>query len=251
LASARRLAAEGAEIILADRDAPALEEAGAELAAIGPAPRLVVFDQSDPDSVAALFEPIERLDVCFANAGYGRFAPLLEQDLAVWRRHLEINLTGTFLVCQAAARIMVAAGRGGSIVVNASTSALQSSALFGAYSASKAGVEMLARTLADELGSAGIRVNSVCPGTIETGLTAAMLDDGDGAMRRVYEEGTPLGEVGSGEDVADAVAFLAGDDSRYVTGATLKVDGGQTLRGLPRWFSDTGDPERGWHLLSE
>jgi len=97
-----------------------------------------------------------------------------------------------------------------------------------------------------------VRVNSVCPGTIETGLTTDMLDQGDGAMRRLYEAETPLGEIGSAEDVAAAVAFLASDDSRYVTGTAIPVDGGQMLRGLPRWFTnDAREAGSRWRLLSD
>lgn len=250
-ATARRLAADGANVVLADRDEPGVEAAASTLGAEGYDVRAAVCDQSDPEAVERLFESIgDRLDICFANAGYGRFAAVVDQDLASWRRHLDVNLTGTFLVCQAAARLMVAGGRGGSIVVNASTAAVQSTALFGAYAASKAGVEMLARSMADELGADGIRVNSVCPGVIDTGMTGGLLERDGGGVRRRVEAETPVGRVGRPEDVAGAVAFLAGADAGFVTGVRILVDGGQTLRGWPRWFArDRVDDPSGWRLI--
>lgn len=249
-ATARRLGEEGAHVVIADRDAERLAASRDELALAGLDVVAIVFDQSEPEEVRTLFERIGQLDICFANAGYGRFASILEQDLKTWRRHIDVNLTGTFLVCQGAARAMVAGGSGGAIVVNASTSALHSAALFGAYSASKAGVEMLAKTMAEELGPDGIRVNVICPGTIESGMTTAMLDQDGGGMREIYEGETPLGRVGKAEEVAALVSFLSGDDSGYITGATVVIDGGQTLRGLPRWFVRRPD-EDDFSLLSE
>lgn len=246
-AAARRLAAQGAEVVLADRDEEGLLGVAEPLRRA----RAIVCDQSDPEAVERLFSGLDRVDVCFANAGYGRFAAFLDQDLESWRRHLDVNLTGTFLVCQAAARAMVRGGRGGSIVINASTAAVHSTPLFGAYAASKAGVEMLARTMADELGPEGIRVNSVCPGVIETGMTGALLQQSDGAMRRLVERETPVGRVGRAEDVAAAVAFLAGEEAGFVSGATILVDGGQTLRGWPRWFRREPGPEAEWRLVTE
>jgi NAD(P)-dependent dehydrogenase (short-subunit alcohol dehydrogenase family) len=236
-AAARRLAEEGAEVVLADRDGDSLDAVVAALREQGHRVHGAVCDQTRPEDVERLFGDVVagRLDICFANAGYGRPAPVLDQDLAQWQRHLDVNLTGTFLICQGAARAMVGNG-GGSIIVNASTAALRSTALFGAYAASKAGIEMLARSMADELGASGIRVNTVCPGTVETGMTDALLNGKDGQMRALVDTETPLGRVGTPEDIAGVVAFLAGDDSAYVTGTALLVDGGQTIRGFPRWF---------------
>lgn len=251
LATAERLAGDGARVVLADRDVDGLAAAEERLVTAGHDVEAVVCDQSDPAAVERMFASLERLDICFANAGYGRFAAVVDQDLASWRRHLDVNLTGTLLVCQAAARVMISGG-GGSIIVNASTAAVHSTALFGAYAASKAGVEMLARTMADELGPDGIRVNSVCPGVIETGMTAGLLDQDDGRMKSLVESETPLSKVGRPEQVASVVAFLAGDDAAYVTGATILVDGGQTLRGWPRWFvREPRDRDGEWQLITE
>jgi NAD(P)-dependent dehydrogenase (short-subunit alcohol dehydrogenase family) len=250
-ATGRRLLAEGADVVLVDRDEQGLAAVVESLSGAGPSVEAVVCDQSDPEAVERLFSGLDRVDVCFANAGYGRFAAFLDQDLESWRRHLDVNLTGTFLVCQAAARLMVRGGRGGAIVINASTAAVHSTPLFGAYAASKAGVEMLARTMADELGPEGIRVNSVCPGVIETGMTGGLLDQADGAMRTLVERETPVGRIGRAEDIAAAVAFLAGEDAGYVSGATLLIDGGQTLRGWPRWFHRNPGADPKWRLVTE
>lgn len=253
-AIAERLARGGARVIVADRDAGGAAKTADAIAGWGGEAVAVACDQTDPAAVAELFGDVvgERLDVCIANAGFGRFASVLEQDLTGWLAHIDINLTGTFLVCQAAARTMAAAGRG-SIVVNASTAALRSTALFGAYASSKAAVEMLARTMADELGPHGIRVNTVCPGVIDTGMTRDLLSQRDGRMRTVIESETPLGRAGRPDDVAAAVAFLASDEARYITGVALLVDGGQTLRGFPRWFGNEHRDGQGirWRLLPD
>lgn len=250
-AAGRRLLAEGADVVLVDRDERGLAAVVESLSEAGPRVVGVVCDQADPEAVERLFSDLDRVDVCFANAGYGRFAAFLDQDLESWRRHLDVNLTGTFLICQAAARLMVRGGRGGSIVINASTAAVHSTPLFGAYAASKAGVEMLARTMADELGPEGIRVNSVCPGVIETGMTGGLLDQSEGAMRTLVEQETPVGRIGRADDVAAAVAFLAGEDAGYISGATILIDGGQTLRGWPRWFRREPGGDSTWRLVTE
>lgn len=249
-ATARALAEDGARVVLADRDGPGAERAAAALRADGLDADAVACDQTRPEEVERLFADHlgERLDVCFANAGYGRFGPVLDLSLADWQRHLDVNLTGTFLVVQAAARRMVAGGRGGAIVVNASTAATHPTALFSAYAASKAGVGMLARSMAEELGRHGVRVNAVCPGVIETGMTSGLLDAADGRVRERIVGETPVERLGRPADVAAAVRFLAGPDSDFVTGALLPIEGGQTMRGQPRWFRPDGDDD--WALAT-
>jgi len=244
-AIAARLAQDGARVVVADRDGEGARKRAAAIHASGGVAEAAEYDQTSRESVERLFADIGQLDICVANAGYGRFGSVLEQDFEVWRRHIDINLTGTFLVCQAAARKMVAGG-GGALVINASTAALRSCTLFSGYAASKAGVEMLARCLADELGPVGIRVNTVCPGVIETSMTGGLLDTG--SMRRLVSSETPLGRTGRPEDIANVVAFLASDAAAYVTGAALLVDGGQTLRGYPRWFVNEGAE---WRPITE
>ncbi|WP_083934121.1 SDR family NAD(P)-dependent oxidoreductase [Sciscionella marina] len=253
-AVAESLASAGARVVLADRD-----EAGARSAADAlRADRLDAvscgFDQADPASIQRLFTDTigDRLDICVANAGYGRVAGILDQDLTDWRRHVDVNLTGTFLVVQAAARRMAAHGSG-AIVLNASSAAVHSTPMFGAYAATKAGVEMLARCMADELGPLGIRVNTVCPGVVETGMTTSLLNVAGGQMRQIMEHNTPTGAIGRPQQIARVITFLASEEADYVTGAALLVDGGQTLRGFPRWFTanTSGDAENTWKLITE
>jgi NAD(P)-dependent dehydrogenase (short-subunit alcohol dehydrogenase family) len=236
-ATAHRLVEEGATVILADRDANGLGHTRDKL----PAPdahTMVVFDQADPDSVGTLFAEVAgfpRLDIAVLAAGYGRYGELLSLPLETWSRHLQINLTGTFLVLQAAAARMSACENGGSIIVFGSTASIFPTDLFGAYAAAKAGVHMLARVAAAELGSLRIRVNTIMPGVIQTPMTDGIL--ADDATRELLHAETPLGRSGEPSDVASAVAFLASDDAAYITGTNLLIDGGQTLHGFPRWFS--------------
>lgn len=249
-ATARALAEDGARVVLADRDGPGVERAAATLRADGLDAVGVACDQTRPEQIERLFavELDGRLDVCFANAGYGRYGSVLDVSPADWQRHVDVNLTGTFLVVQAAARRMVAEGRGGAIVVNASTAATHPTALFSAYAASKAGVAMLARSMAEELGRHGIRVNAVCPGVVETGMTSGLLDAADGAVRARITTDTAVERLGRPADVAAAVRYLAGPDSGYVTGVLLPIEGGQTMRGQPRWFRPAEGDE--WALAT-
>jgi len=250
-AAAELFARRGGRVIALDRNAGALDvlASGWREARLDIHP--VVFDQADLDDIARAFGQVDqltdRLDVCFANAGFGKYGPALDVTPRDWRRHVDINLTGTFFVAQAAARRMVQHGRGGSIVLNASTGASTPTALFSAYCASKGGLLILGRILASELGPHRIRVNVIMPGTIETSMTESILADEQ--VRAMVEADTPTGEIGRAEDVAQAVAFLCGDEARYINGTTLVIDGGQTVNGQPRWFrTDYRDPSAGWKL---
>jgi NAD(P)-dependent dehydrogenase (short-subunit alcohol dehydrogenase family) len=173
--------------------------------------------------------------VLFANAGYGKFAHLLSQSLDEWRRHVDVNLTGTFLICKCVANAMVGRREGGAIIINCSSGAIQYTDLLGAYCATKSALLMLARGLASELGPYRIRVNAVLPGVIETGMTAPMLQGG--GHRSALVRATPVGRLGLPDDVAAAVDYLASPDAAFVTGIGVPVDGGQTLHGQPQWFA--------------
>ncbi|MFI6907758.1 SDR family NAD(P)-dependent oxidoreductase [Nonomuraea sp. NPDC050394] len=236
-ATARKLAGQGAAVVVADRDGAAAERVAAGLRGEGLDVRAVKMDQTDPEQVEDAFtETVEahgRLDICFANAGWGRLDAFLDLPLDTWNRHVAVNLTGTFLVCQTAARHMADGGRGGSIIVNSSNGAVAPAALFSAYCATKAALNMLVQVMAAELGAHDVRVNAVMPGVTATAMTKDLLEQG---MDRLIESQTPLGRVGRPEDVAAMVAFLAGDDSSYVTGVAHLVDGGAT-HNVPRWFT--------------
>ena len=169
------------------------------------------------------------LDVLVANAGITDVQPLLDIDDASWRRVLDVNLTGTFLCIQEAARVMARSG-GGAVVVTASTNAFWVEANLAAYNASKGGVVALVRTAALDLAAYGIRVNAVEPGVVRTRLAAFVTEDPEAAAD--YLKRIPLNRFAEPADVADAILFLASKEAAYITGQTLVLDGGLTL-GLP------------------
>lgn len=185
---------------------------------------------SDADVGRAVALAVERfggIDVVHANAGIsGGLAGLFEQSADDWAEVLRVNLIGPFLAIRHAAPVMAAAG-GGSIVCTASVAGLRSGAGGAAYSASKAGVVNLVQTAAQQLSGSGVRVNAVCPGLIETGMTAMVYDH----ARQTGKEGrigrlNPLRRGGEAEEIAAVVLFLASTDASYVNGQAWAVDGG-------------------------
>jgi NAD(P)-dependent dehydrogenase (short-subunit alcohol dehydrogenase family) len=237
-ATAIRLANEGARVALADRTIDLLSETRARCEQAGADVLCLEMDQTDREAVesagaqiAADFGPV---DLLFANAGYGKFSRFLDTSMREWDRHVSVNLTGTFNVCQVIARAMASRREGGSIVINTSSGAVQHADQLGAYCATKAALRMLMVAMASELGVHRIRVNAVMPGVIETGMTAPML--ADPAHRDVLIADTPVGRLGVPDDVAATVAFLLSDEASYITGHAVMIDGGSTIHGHPRWF---------------
>jgi NAD(P)-dependent dehydrogenase (short-subunit alcohol dehydrogenase family) len=226
---ADRFVSEGARVIYADRNAAAAQLAAS---AAGAAARAVTMDISDESAVAAAFALLAAEgwcpDVVVANAGvqlFGQDAPVAELELDVWRRTIDINLTGTFLTVKHAVRAML--GRGGSIMLTGSPTALNGEgAAFTAYSASKAGIHGLTRTVAAAYASEGIRVNTVVPGYTETTLVTAISEDA--ASRAAIIGRIPLGRAGSPADVEGIMVYLASDEGAFATGALFTVDGGMT-----------------------
>jgi NAD(P)-dependent dehydrogenase (short-subunit alcohol dehydrogenase family) len=236
-AAARRFAAEGARLAILDRDRAGAEALAAELAAAGTDALALAGDvgtEADVEAaVAALVARFGRLDVLFNNAGIpGRVAPVHELAVADWDEIIRINLRGIFLVQRAALRAMID-GKVQGNVVNMGSSMSGWDVLSGGagYAASKHAVLGLTRITALDAAPWGIRVNAICPGVIETRLGVPSADEA--AYRAGVErfaDRIPLRRIGAPEDVAAAVAFLASDDARHVTGVGWLIDGGQTLQ---------------------
>jgi meso-butanediol dehydrogenase / (S,S)-butanediol dehydrogenase / diacetyl reductase len=180
----------------------------------------IACDVADAEQVAAAFDRVGDLDVLVANAGISIRKPFLEIAEEDWRRVLDVNLTGVFHCAQQAARRMDE----GVILMTASTNGLFGHENYADYNASKAGVILLARTMAREL-APRIRVNAVCPGYVLTPMQRAEYTD---EMLAAVNEGIPLKRHADPEEIAALFAFLASDDASYITGAAIAIDGGET-----------------------
>jgi glucose 1-dehydrogenase len=230
-ASALALARLGARLALLNRDcnSPDAQAALAQVRAAGSAAIALSCDTSDEAAVTRAAREVESqlgpADVLVNSAGILQAGSLADLPAQAWRRVLEVNLTGYFLCSQAFGRQMLARRRG-AIVHVASMVAEHATPHSGAYAISKAGVLLLSRQLSIEWGPSGVRSNTVCPGMTWTAMTEhAYSRPGEAEMR----SGTiPLRRIGLPQDMANAVVFLAGDRSAYVTGADLTVDGGFT-----------------------
>jgi NAD(P)-dependent dehydrogenase (short-subunit alcohol dehydrogenase family) len=230
-AVARQLADEGAPVACLDIAADAAEKTAAEIGEAGGTARALTADVSDPASAAgavrAAAAELGRPQVVVNCAGIGRFAHTHEVAFDDWQRTLAVNLTGTFLICQAAIPYLL---DGGGVIVNiASNAGIRAQPYSAAYCASKAGVVHLSKCLADEYLKRSIRVNCVAPGGIETPLQQAFMEFPEGVSWKEFRKVmTPLGNS-SPEEIANIVAFVASDACRYMTGAVISVDGGLTV----------------------
>jgi NAD(P)-dependent dehydrogenase (short-subunit alcohol dehydrogenase family) len=190
---------------------------------------------SDPAAVDAALDDFGVPDVVVNNAGIVRFGALAELSLSDWRSVIEVNLTGTFVVSQTVAKRWIAAEHSGVIVNVTSMNGVVAGPRGGAYGATKAAVALLTSQMAIEWGPHGIRINAVAPGLIDAGMSAPIY--ADPVTRQARESKVPLGRLGTGDDVARTVLFLASDDAAYITGQNILVDGGVTgslISHLPR-----------------
>lgn len=234
LASARLFAADGAEITLVGRNAEKLEAAAASFPS-GAVVHVHPADVADESAVAeAVREADERrpLTIAVANAGTGDIAPLVVTDSERWHQVLATNLDGCMYTFKHAARAIGRAG-GGAMCAISSIAGVRTHRFMHAYGVSKAGIDMLVRGAADELGVAGIRVNSVCPGLVDTDIAQGLF--GTEAVLNDYLDCMPLRRTGVVEDIASAVRFLCGPESSWITGVNLPVDGGHHLRRGPNY----------------
>lgn len=231
-ASATLFAREGAKVLAVDRVAEALEATVAGISGAGGIAQAFAADAGDEDAVKAYvaraLEAFGGLDVIYANAGIsGGLVPLHEQTVEHWQEILRVNLIGPFLAIKHGSPHMVEQGKG-SIVLTASVAGLRANAGGHPYSASKAGVISLAQTAANySLFGTGVRVNAVCPGLIETGMTKPIFDmaRSRGTERKIGQL-NPLRRYGVPEEIAAMALFLASDEASYVNGQAFAVDGG-------------------------
>jgi NAD(P)-dependent dehydrogenase (short-subunit alcohol dehydrogenase family) len=230
-AAARRFLEEGSRVFVCGRDHGKLERTLANLKDLGFIEG-IECDVSRENEVARLVAEAERalgrIDVLINNAGIAWRESFLDITSAHWDEIIAVNLRGIFLVGQAVAKRMTAYG-GGAIVNMSSTNGFGGEEDYAHYNASKAGIILLTRTMAVELGQLGIRVNAICPGYIRTPLNEAIANSigGEGFVAGYERDHIPLGRAGTSEEVAAAYAFLASDDASFIHGEALVVDGGQ------------------------
>lgn len=225
-ATAVRLAAHGLAVAIGYRRHPIeAEEAVGEVAASGGRAMAVGLDVADEESIAAAYKSVETelgsVGVLVNNAGFTRDGLAVKYSTEAWDTTFDTNLRGAFLCTRRALPGMIRS-RWGRIVNVASVAAIRGNAGQIAYSASKAGLVGMTKSLAREVGGRGITVNAVCPGFVDTAMTAGTSDENRGR----YMSLTPAGRFGTEAEVAAMIAFLAGDDAAYVNGAVVPVDGG-------------------------
>lgn len=235
-ATARRFAAEGASVIIADLDEAAGNPLTSEITAAGGKAEFARCDVSERADLEAAFDfcisRFGRLDILFNNAAVQDTRGILDTTDEDFDAAVRINLRSVFIGMREAARRMIDCGNGGSIVNTSSTFAIVGSPGYAAYHATKGGISSLTRAAAIGLMEHGIRVNAICPGTVDTpGLrrgAAKTAADPEAAMRS-YLALQPLKRFGTPEEIANAVLFLASDEASFVTGENLVADGGYTI----------------------
>lgn len=220
-----RLHEAGATVVVADRDADALDRIARRLGDRIHPVQVDVRDEADMERMVGVARELGNLRLAVNAAGMGEGAPIVDQDLDTWNRVISIVLTGVFLALKHEARELVRLGAGGAIVNVASINANVPTWGSAAYSAAKAGVEMLSRSAAYELAEHGIRVTAVSPGIVDTPM-AKRTGNMEPAVIARWLDHTPLGRVGTPDDIASAILFLGSDEATWITGHNLVIDGG-------------------------
>ena len=235
LACARAFASDGANVLIMGRDEAKLVAAADELCSLVDAGRIQFFvgDVCVEADVSAAAEQAAMegvLDIAVANAGTGGLGPIIATESESWDQIMQTNLNGTFYTIKHSGRWMAKSG-GGAICAISSIAGVRTHRFMGPYCVSKAGIDMLVRNTADELGKDNVRVNSVCPGLVATELASGLLE-----MEEIYEDYLdcmPIRRHGEVDDIGQAVRFICGPESSWITGVVLSVDGGHHLRRGP------------------
>jgi NAD(P)-dependent dehydrogenase (short-subunit alcohol dehydrogenase family) len=228
LATAKRFLEEGAKVAITGRNQKTLETAVQEL---GPAVLVMKADVTDRQAmkkaIAATVEQFGNLDILFANAGIGPLTPLGSTSIEVFEEILSVNVTSTFFIVQESLPYL---NDGASIIFNSSVQNVNGRPGLSAYAASKAAVRTMARVMASELSPRGIRINVVTPGAVDTPIwdAAATTHEDRDTLHKVVERGIPLGRMGDPLEVANAVVFLASDESSFIQATEIVIDGGAT-----------------------
>ncbi|MBP1994014.1 SDR family NAD(P)-dependent oxidoreductase [Paenibacillus eucommiae] len=231
-AIAARFAAEGAKVAISGRGREALEETAAYITGQGGEVLIIEGDVQYKEQAERMVDDVlsqwGKIDILVNNAGVNKTASFLEITEEDWDWHMDINLKGTFLVSQRVSKEMVKQGSGGSIIQMSSVNGLAAESDQAHYNATKGGINMLAMSMALELAEHGIRVNALCPGFIETRLTKPLIDNAPAIEN--YLKTIPMKRVGQPEDIAAAALFMASDESSYMTGHCMVIDGGQIIK---------------------
>ena len=240
LGGAEALVRDGMSVTIMGRNADRLAVAAEQLRAGAPEGVTVVDiagDVTDEDSVAAGVAAATavtgKLDVCVAAAGDGTLGPIIAMSLEEWNRVINVSLTGVFLTFKHAGGAISRSG-GGAMVAISSLAGTITHRFMGPYNSAKAGVDMLVKTTADELGRVGVRANSIRPGIIRTDLVSMITPED--SVGQSYLANMPISRFGEVSDVAPVIRFLCGPESSFITGECINVDGGHHLRNGPEYY---------------